>query len=170
MSRMLNSLALALGLAITVPTLGTAQQTRDLPIHLDADTADIDGTRGVGVYTGNVVLTQGNREITGDRMTVHTRDGRELDYVVVEGTPATWEQPPESGGDIIRGEAPRMEYHARNPTRVKLLQGGRITQGRNTFTGETIEYNLETENVIAQGRDSSERVRITLFPEDENSQ
>lgn len=168
MPRWQISLFIVLGLVLGLPAQAPAQENRSEPIQLDADTADIDNATGVSVYTGDVVLTQGNRTITGERMVVHTRNGRELDHIVVEGNPATWEQQPESGGEVIHGEAPRMEYHAQGPERVKLLEGGRITQGRNTFTGETIEYNLETERMVAQSQGSSERIRITLFPGDED--
>lgn len=167
MRRLLISITITFGFVLGLTVQASAQESRSVPIQLDADTADIDSATGVSVYTGNVVLTQGNRKITGERMTVHTRNGRGLDHVVVEGSPATWRQPPEGGGEPIHGEAPRLEYHARGPERVKLLQGGRITQGRDTFTGETIEYNLETERMVARSQDSTDRIRITLFPEDE---
>ncbi len=147
-----------------------AQTGSDEPITLDADQAEIDNVSGISVYTGDVVLTQGLREITGDRMTVHTRSrGRELDHVVVEGAPAVYTQRPDGDGDIVRAEAPRMEYHATGPERVILLEGGRLTRGRNEFTGETIHYNLETEVVDARGDEQSgRRIRITLFPDDED--
>ncbi|MCC5856783.1 MAG: lipopolysaccharide transport periplasmic protein LptA [Ectothiorhodospiraceae bacterium] len=138
------------------------------PITLDADRAEIDNVSGVSVYTGDVVLTRGLRQITGDRMTVHTR-ARELDHVVVEGDPAVYTQQPDGDGEILRAEAPRMEYHASGPERIILLDGGRLTQGRNEFTGETIHYNLETEVADARGdKETGRRIRITLFPDDED--
>ncbi|WP_253475145.1 lipopolysaccharide transport periplasmic protein LptA [Natronocella acetinitrilica] len=139
------------------------------PIYLDADEAEIDNVSGVSVYTGNVVMTQGLREITGDRMTVHTtREGRELSRVIVEGRPAVYTQQPDDGTALVRADAPRMEYFATGPERIILMDGGRITRGRNEFTGEVIEYNLETEVVNARGDDDTgRRIRITLFPEDE---
>lgn len=158
---------LVLCLAPAMPS--AAQTQRNAPIQLDADHADLDASTGVGVYTGDVVLTQGERTITGDRMTVYTRDGRVLDRVVVEGSPATWRQPSETGDEIV-GEAPRMEYHAGDPERVRLLEGGQVTRGRNVFTGETIEYNLSTQRVQARGEESGNRIRITLFPPEESGQ
>ncbi|MCC5810270.1 MAG: lipopolysaccharide transport periplasmic protein LptA [Ectothiorhodospiraceae bacterium] len=147
-----------------------ADASRQQPITLDADHAEIDNVTGISIYTGDVVLTQGLREITGDRMTVHTRSGgRELDHVVVEGAPAIYTQTPDGDGRVVRAEAPRMEYHAAGPERVILLEGGRLTQGRNEFTGETVHYNLETEVVNARGdQDTGRRIRITLFPDDED--
>lgn len=137
------------------------------PIYLDADTAEVDNITGISVYTGNVIMTQGERRVTGDRMTVHTRDNQELEKIIVEGRPAVWTEQPGNGGDLLQGEAPRMEYYAAGPERVVLLQGGKVIRGRNTVTGETIEYNLETEVARARGKDSEERIRITLFPDDQ---
>lgn len=167
-NKMTRQLLTVVLLATALPA--NAQTGSGEPITLDADQAEIDNISGVSVYTGDVVLTQGLREITGYRMTVHTRArGRELDHVVVEGAPAVYTQRPDGEGDILRAEAPRMEYHASGPERVILLDGGRLTQGRNEFTGETIHYNLETEVVDARGDDETgRRIRITLFPDDED--
>lgn len=159
--------ALLLGCTALAPAAEHAAERE--PIQLDADEAEIDNASGVSVYTGNVVMTQGLREITGDRMTVHTsQGGRELSRVIVEGHPAIYTQEPEGEDPLVRAEAPRMEYYASGPERIILLDGGKVTRGRNTFSGEVIHYNLETEVVNAEGdRDSGRRIRMTLFPEDD---
>jgi lipopolysaccharide export system protein LptA len=36
---------------------------REQPINLEADAADIDDLKGISIYTGNVVLTQGSMVI-----------------------------------------------------------------------------------------------------------
>lgn len=139
------------------------------PIYLDSDTAELDSTTGISVYTGDVIMTQGVRRVTGDRMTVYTTEQREVRRVVVEGRPAVWIERPADQGELLKGEAPRMEYFTRDPERVMLFEGGTVTQGRNTVSGETVEYNLETEVAKARGKeDRSERTRIVLFPEDGN--
>ena len=145
------------------------------PIDLDADQAEIDNARGVSVYTGNVVLTRGFRRITGDRMTVHlTRDDagdQALDHVVVEGEPAVYNQQATEDRRAVEAEAPRMEYHAAGPERIILLEGARLVQGRNTFSGERIEYKVADDVVNARGEpDTGRRVQITLFPDDEDQE
>ncbi|SEO75194.1 lipopolysaccharide export system protein LptA [Aquisalimonas asiatica] len=144
------------------------------PIDLDADNAEIDNARGVSVYTGNVVLTRGPRRITGDRMTVHLREDdagdQALDHVVVEGEPAVYNQRGGEDRRPIEAEAPRMEYYASGPERVILLEGARLTQGRNTFTGERIEYEVAADRVHARGEpETGRRVQIRLFPDDEDN-
>ncbi|MFO7858274.1 MAG: lipopolysaccharide transport periplasmic protein LptA [Ectothiorhodospiraceae bacterium] len=149
------------------------------PIQLDADEAEIDNASGVSVYTGNVVLTRGGRRITGDRMTVHLREDRSdqtLDHVVVEGEPAVYRHTGTEERRPVEAEAPRMEYYAGNPERVILLQGGTLTQGRNTFSGRRIDYNVTADAVDAtsdgdrDGQGDTDRVRATFYPEDEDGE
>lgn len=167
-ARLLHLIALAVALGCMGVVAAQAQ-----PIDLDADTAEIDNVRGVSVYTGNVVLTRGARRITGERMTVHLRDGeggQSLDHVVVEGEPAIYNQRGDEERGPIEAEAPQMEYYATGPERVILLEGAKLTQGRNTFTGERIEYDVTEDVVHARGEpETGRRVQIRLFPDDEDN-
>ena len=82
-----NAIVLPLLLGATLLLATPVHGEDEGPITLDADEAEIDNDRGVSVYTGNVVLTRGGRQVTGDRMTVHLRGDDQLDHVVVEGEP-----------------------------------------------------------------------------------
>lgn len=156
-------LGLAAALALGLAQSASAQQD---PIYLDADAAEIDQSTGVSVYTGNVVLTRGERELRGDRMTVHTDDQRNLSRIEVSGSPAEFVRPQSSEGPAVRGQAPRIEYYASGPERILLLDGGTVLRGADRFTGETIRYDVEADVVDARGGGSDgSRVRITLFPE-----
>lgn len=156
-------LGLAVGLSMMLAQTAPAQQD---PIYLDADTAEIDQSTGVSVYTGNVVLTRGERELRGDRMTVHTDGQRNLSRIEVSGSPAAFVRPQSTEGPAVRGEAPRIEYYAAGPERVVLLDGGTVVRGTDRFSGETIRYDVEADVVDARGGGSDgNRVRITLFPE-----
>ena len=144
------------------------------PIDLDADSAEIDNVRGVSIYTGNVVLTRGPRRITGDRMVVHLREDdagdQALDHVVIEGEPAVYNQQAGPDRRAVEAEAPRMEYYATGPERVILMNGARLSQGRNTFSGERIEYKIAEDVVDARGEpETGRRVQIRLFPDDEDN-
>ncbi|MDN3517378.1 lipopolysaccharide transport periplasmic protein LptA [Aquisalimonas lutea] len=154
--------------ALAAPVTPAAAAER---INLDADRAEINNATGVSVYTGDVVLTRGGRRITGERMTVYldgSGDQQTLDHVVVEGEPAVYTQQGTEERRPVEAEAPRMEYYASGPERVILLNGGKVVQGRNTFTGERIEYNVTADVVDARSEpDSDRRVQITLFPEDD---
>lgn len=163
MYRRLISLPL-LGL-LTLPA-AALDSDRSQPMELTARHAEMNNATGTGIYTGDVVLTQGTMRITADKMTVYTSAGGDLSRVVAEGKNATFRQLPEGQQDYVNARAPYMEYRPQEPGYV-LLQGGAIlTQGKNEFTGATIRYDMQQDTVIAESpKDSKERIRITFFPE-----
>ena len=170
MSRILpKALLLVCLLAVCTAAPAAAQPARDgdQPVHLSADNAELNNTTGVSVYTGNVVLTQGSMTIRGDKMTVHTDAQHQLQKAVVIGQPATYEQLPEGKTEKVHAQAPRMEYYAGGPERVVLLDGAKLWQGKNTFTGEHIVYQVAADKVNAQSGDN-QRIHITLYPKKED--
>ena len=74
-ARRLTSLA---GLVLLLAAGGAAglATDKDQPMDLEADAADIDEGRGVSVYTGNVVATQGSMRLESEKLTVHHPAGK----------------------------------------------------------------------------------------------
>ena len=64
------------------------QADRSKPIVIEADRANLDQLKGVTVYEGNVILTQGTARITGNRLVV-TEDNAKQQIANVYGNPAT---------------------------------------------------------------------------------
>src|SRR5690606_11186965 len=74
---------------------------RDQPIHVQADSAELDDRQGKAIYRGDVVITQGTLKITGNTVTV-TRNARgEIDTFTAQGRPAYYEQQPEVGESLV---------------------------------------------------------------------
>lgn len=139
---------------------------RSQPAELSAQHAEMNNATGVGIYTGDVVLTQGTMRITADKMTVYTTAGGDLSRVIAEGDNATFRQLPQGQQEYVNARAPYMEYRPLAPGYVLLKGGAILTQGKNEFTGETIRYDMQQDTVVAQTpKDSEQRVRITFFPE-----
>ena len=161
-----NGLAAALLLAAALPAYALSSD-RNQPVQLEAREARLDNATGVSVYTGDVVLVQGTLRITGDKMTVHTGPGGTLRKVVVEGERATFRQLPDGEQQYMNAQAPRMEYQASEPRFVDLSGGAELKQGKNTFSGEHIRYDIEADRVDAQSKPGSqERIQIIFHPED----
>lgn len=140
-------------------------------VRLSADRAEVDRREGLSIYRGDVVLTRGGARITGDVMWVYNNDAEELERVEVEGSPATYRQDPEDGGERIEAEAPRMEYYASGPERIRLLQGGRLWQADDEVRGETITYFVADERVEAdKSEDGDDRIEVTVHPEREDDE
>lgn len=137
---------------------------RDEPIHLEADSLDIDEPRGISVYRGNVHYSQGSTHLWADSVTIQTRKNRELEKVVAEGRPARFQQVPEGEETQVSGQAQRIEFIAEGQ-RVLLLGEARLSQGMNAFSGSRLEYSAG-ERVVraAKGTDSPGRVQVVIQP------
>ncbi len=133
---------------------------KDQPIEIEADNADLDDEKGVTIYRGNVVTTQGSVRMTGDTMTVYFKDD-ELDILIMEGSPARYRQLPDDSEIYDEAEALRMEYYERKSL-VILIDKASFKQEGLSFSGNRIEYDTEHSKVKAKGSPNGERVKIIL--------
>lgn len=164
--------AAMIGLLAPYPSAVARNSDRDQPIKLSADQAEIDNIKGVSVYRGDVLLIQGTLTITGEIMHIYyAPDSRELDHIVVEGHPASYRELPEGESEYVHAKAPRMEYYAAGPRRIRLLQGATLWQGHNTFRGKQVVYDIEADQVVARsGKDKTNRIHITIYPNQQRDQ
>lgn len=134
------------------------------PINIEADNAKIIEKEGKSVYTGNVILIQGQTRMTADSVTVYSVDGK-LTQIVAKGNPVRYEDKSEKSESNIQGEANLLEYHT-GENRVLLLDNAKLIQGRTQFSGNRIEYNTATDVVTAEvSKTGSERVQVIIEPD-----
>ncbi len=157
------------GLGLIEP-VQALEADRHQPVYIEADQAELDEQKGITVYRGNVSLTQGSMVLTGAVVTsYHAAGSRALIRVIAEGSPVRFRQRPSSDKEEVHATAPRMEYEAEKQL-VHLVNGGEVTQGRNTFRGNRIDYHIDDNRVSASsGNTPGERVRATLFPQEHPS-
>ena len=124
---------------------------KDQPIEVEADEAELDDLNDVSIYRGNVIVRQGSIHMTGDVMTVYSKGGDELDYLIIEGNPATYKQLPDNSMVHDQAKAMRMEYYELRNL-VVLIRDAWVKQDTSTLVGERIEYNTELSRVKAWSR------------------
>ncbi len=124
---------------------------KDQPIEVEADEAELDDMNDVSIYRGNVIVRQGSIHMTGDVMTVYSKGGEALDYIIIEGNPATYQQLPDNSKVHDQARAQRMEYHE-TKNLVVLIRDAWVKQDTSTLVGERIEYNTELSRVKAWGQ------------------
>ncbi len=147
---------------LLLPTLAAAlPEDRDQPIQLEANTAQLDQTTGVGVYRGNVAISQGSMKLSADTVTISVQDG-DFRRLVAEGAPATFRYLPSRDKPEVVGYGRRMDYDVATGT-VVITRDARITQAKDEFIGERIEYDLDNDLVKARGGDGG-RVQVILQP------
>jgi len=119
-------------------------------IEIEADSAEMDDQKGITIYRGNVVVTQGSIRMTGHTMTVTFNEQDEMDIVIMEGNPATYRQLPDDSQVYDEAEALRMEYYALRDY-VILIDKALVKQEGLRFSGQRIEYDTVKSQVKAKG-------------------
>jgi len=136
-----------------VPAL---ESDKDQPIEIEADTGELDDARNVSIYRGNVITVQGTIRMTGDKMTVYYTDDDEMDYMVMEGRPATYKQLPDDSSVYDHAEALTMEYYELKEY-VILIDEALVTQEGLRFSGDRIEYDTRLSKVQAWSNKTSKK-------------
>ncbi|MEE8320791.1 MAG: lipopolysaccharide transport periplasmic protein LptA, partial [Gammaproteobacteria bacterium] len=151
-------------------------------IEIEANSAELDDKKGITIYRGNVVVTQGSMRMTGDIMTVTYTEEDELDTVIVEGKPAHYRQLPDNKDVYDEAEALRMEYYALKNF-IVLIDKALVKQEGLRFSGNLIEYDTLLSQVKARGKtktikegdkarpspDADSRVKITIKSKKKNT-
>jgi lipopolysaccharide export system protein LptA len=135
---------------------------RQQPMLIEADRVELDDAKGISVYRGRVKVTQGSLILTGETMTVHTK-GNAVEKVVMEGTPATYQQRPDNKEQDVHAKALRMEYYT-DPEHIILLKQAEVEQQGDVLRSERIEYDVANDQVSAGTDQPDERVHITIQP------
>ena len=150
-------------LSILFSTLTQAHpDDRDKPIHITADTAELNDKTGISIYRGDVEMVQGTTILTGDVITIHSPD-RKVNKVIAVGNLATYQETT-ADGHVIYAEAEEMVYK-RAENKIELYRRAKITQQDNVFRSDHIIYFIE-EELIDAGT-PKDRVNITILPDSE---
>ena len=104
-------------LALAPASAISASKNEDLPILIEADSADIDDRQGVSVYRGNVEIRQGTSVLTADRVTVQ-HPGKKAQKIIAVGKPVKYRQTQEGDKPDIRAEALQAEYYTTSSSLV----------------------------------------------------
>ena len=135
--------------------MASAQETRvafgamradpTLPVEVTADTLDVNQETGEAVFTGNVVIGQGEMRLAAPRvLVVYKSDTDGIDRLEATG-----------GVTLVSGpdaaEAERADYTIDSGT-VILIGDVLLTQGRSALTSEGAVINLTTGTAQMTGR------------------
>ncbi len=162
--RLILPLIISLFCSLGQPPVFALSTDKDQPIEVEADEAELDDRNNVSIYRGNVVVTQGSIEMTGDIMTVYNTEGHELDHIIMEGNPATYKQLPDDSETYDQATALRIEYNELKSL-VVLVRDAWVKQEGSTLAGERIEYNTELSRVKAWNRPRDGKPGTTSAPE-----
>jgi len=159
-----KELRLGLTIALLLPAVVMALVTdRQQPLQIQANTATIEDAKGIAIYEGSVVVTQGSIMIEADKVTLNYTQKQDIDKVVAEGNPARFKQTPEGGKEDIKAKALRMEYNA-IANMLHLTKEAEVRQGNDTFTGPHIMYDTQQGIIRAEKGESKEQITVIIQP------
>ena len=159
-------------LALGMPVAGWAMDNTS-PIHIESDSLDIDDSRGISTYRGNVVFRQGGSQLWADEIVIYIKNRQRLEKVEALGQPARFKLvPDDKRQEVTTGEAARIEY--RDEAGIMLLRGqANLLQAGNVFSGDVIEYDT-LKRVVRAGKvvdaRSEGRVKVTILPRQADEQ
>ncbi len=120
-------------------------------IEIEADSAEMDDLKGITIYRGNVIVTQGSIRMTGHTMTVYFDDNDDMELVIMQGSPATYRQLPDNSEKYDEAEALQMEYYALKDY-IILIDNAVVTKPDGSrMSGKRIEYDTVLSKTIAKG-------------------
>lgn len=161
---MKNNLACVL-LLLASPLLAS---DADAPLSVVSDRMEADRAREISIFIGNVQVEKGSIQVSADEVRLRAREGEVQEGTLI-GTPVKFQQQPE-GGELVTGQARRIEYDAVNRV-IELTGQAWVRQGGDEFRGETIRYHLDARRVLATSdRSVPERVRIIFQPREPQQQ
>ncbi len=120
-----------------------------------------DGIAKRASYQGNVVIQQGTLKVSADELEIDASKGEGNEIFIATGNPAKYSQQQEDGS-IVTAQADKIEYH-RETRSLSLNGNAQIKQNSSSVQGESIKFNMELEQIIAQGSDQDNGRVITTF-------
>lgn len=146
---------MAVMLTVTAPfTVAAPQKSteKQLPVYFEADSIAVDEPNQTRTLEGRVILKQGERKITAEKIVV-TTDAAGFHKAVANGGATTnkfvkfvQKQPT---GALLEAESLRMEYDSRLET-VELFEQATLKNGQDQLKGNYIWYDVAAEKFLAK--------------------
>ncbi|MDU0352830.1 lipopolysaccharide transport periplasmic protein LptA [Paraglaciecola aquimarina] len=127
-----------------------------------------DGINKQAIYRGNVQISQGTLMVKADEVQVDASLGEGKEVFIASGNPAEYSQQQEDGS-TVKAKANQIMY--KRATRSLSLDGDAlIEQNSSSVKGNSILFNMELEQIIAQGNNQESGRVITIFQPESTSE
>ena len=134
------------------------------PIEIEALSVIVDETTGFNEFSGNAVVRQGSLLLSAELIQVQT-DNEEVVSMIAKGSleqPARYTQSQENQERFIKATATQITYDV-DGGMIFLVGNARLVQGFDSFSGETLDYDIDNDKVIVKSsEDGTERVKFKI--------
>ncbi len=155
-----------LSAALTACTLApmpawTLPEDTQEPIHIHAESAEIEQQEGRIVYVGAVRVEQGTLRVAAEHMVVDYDAGKVV-RITATGAPARYRQALRDDAGEVQAAAATIVYHTRE-SRIDLAGNANLEQRGSSLSGEHIRYDIVAGRVAA-GSPTQGSIQTTLMP------
>ena len=156
-------------LALSAPGALFALSTdHEQPIHIEADKLEIDESRHISTYTGQVHMRQGSLNIRGNQITMYFDADNNLQHMDITGQPARFDQLSDDNKPMS-GTA--LEIHYRDSDGVmELKKQASLTSDQDLIESDFIRTNTRTNTLLAGDQEGKGRVRMLIQPRPKSTQ
>jgi lipopolysaccharide export system protein LptA len=124
---------------------GGMQQDTRAPVEVTADTLSVNQSDGTALYTGNVIIAQGQMRLAAPRvLVVYSEQARRIQRMEATG-----------GVTLVSGteaaEAERADYNI-EAGEITMVGNVLLTQGPSALTAQRMVVNLQTGSAQMSGR------------------
>lgn len=124
---------------------GTVQQDTSLPVEVSADALSVSQNDGSALFTGNVIIGQGEMRLSAPRVLVfYTQNQSGVERLEATG-----------GVTLVNGdqaaEADTAKYEVNRGT-IRMVGNVLLTQGANTLVSDSMDVDLENGTALMNGR------------------
>ena len=133
----------------------------DQPLRLASDKQSADGKEKTGFYEGNVKISQGSLEITANKVQIVAEEGQGREVFIATGSPASYTQQL-ADGSFVTARANEIKYVKINRT-ISFKGEAELLQNAFTIKGDSITFDMEKEQVLANTNKNSDNQVVTIF-------
>jgi len=147
-----------------------ADDDKNQPLYLQADSVSLDNKTGESQYVGHVTVQQGSSYLTADRATVHTDKDHKIQEAIAYGTPlnqAHYRTQSDPEKPEMNAYADVIKIYPQEHW-VYLIGHAKVTQGADSYKAPEIEYNSMTQRVFSK-KSAAGRTQIVIHPDDNKS-
>ena len=134
------------------------------PIEIEAQSVIVDETTGFNEFSGDAEVRQGSLLLLAELIQVQT-DNEEVVSMFAKGSmekPAKYIQSQENQARFVEATASQITYDV-DKGMVFLIGTARLVQGFDSFSGDTLDYDINNDRVILKGNKyGTERVKFKI--------
>ena len=131
------------------------------PLRLASDRQSADGKEKTGFYEGNVKITQGSLEITANKVEIIAEEGQGREVFIASGNPASYSQQL-ADGTTVTAKANEIKY-VKIARTISFKGNAELLQNAFTIKGDSITFDMEKEQVLANTNENSDTQVVTIF-------